>query len=101
MAAVVQVVIHDRNNLYRGSISFSTVLPRPPVAYMRMQDLEKFGVEQESIMNGILDDNYKALMKYQIARARFYYKQAARGIPMLAPESRLPVQVRDTTIALL
>lgn len=47
-------------------------------------------------MNGILDSNYKELMRYQIARARFYYKQAARGIPMLSPEGRLPVQVSDS-----
>lgn len=60
------------------------------------QDLEKFGVDPENIMNGILDSNYKELMKYQIARARFYYKQAARGIPMLSPEGRLPVQVSET-----
>ena len=58
-----------------------------------IQDLEKFGVDPDNIMNGILDSNYKELMKYQIARARFYYKQAARGIPMLSPEGRLPVQV--------
>lgn len=57
------------------------------------QDLEKFGVDPDNIMNGILDSNYKELMRYQIARARFYYKQAARGIPMLSPEGRLPVQV--------
>lgn len=60
-----------------------------------VQDLAQFGVDPDNIMNGILDANYKDLMKYQIARARFYYKQAARGIPMLAPESRLPVQVGD------
>nr|ATQ35992.1 phytoene synthetase [Ishige okamurae] len=60
--------------------------------YLPMEDLERFGIDPENIMNGILDANYKAMMKYQIARARFYYKQAARGIPMLAPESRLPVQ---------
>lgn len=58
-----------------------------------IQDLEKFGVDPDNIMNGILDSNYKDLMRYQIARARFYYKQAARGIPMLSPEGRLPVQV--------
>eukprot|EP00953_Heterococcus_sp_UTEX-ZZ885_P013677 7810-Heterococcus_DN1.PRE.5 len=31
-------------------------------------------------------------MSFQIARARYYYAKAAQGIPMLAPESRLPVQ---------
>nr|ATQ35995.1 phytoene synthetase [Scytosiphon lomentaria] len=60
--------------------------------YLPLEDLAKFGVEPENIMNGILDSNYKELMRYQIARARFYYKQAARGIPMLSPEGRLPVQ---------
>ncbi|CAM9357308.1 unnamed protein product [Discosporangium mesarthrocarpum] len=60
--------------------------------YLPLEDLDRFGVPEQNIMNGILDSNYKEMMKYQIARARFYYKQAARGIPMLAPESRLPVQ---------
>ena len=31
-------------------------------------------------------------MAFQIARARYYYAKAALGVPMLAPESRLPVQ---------
>lgn len=65
----------------------------PPPPLPPPQDLEKFGVDPDNIMNGILDSNYKELMRYQIARARFYYKQAARGIPMLSPEGRLPVQV--------
>nr|ATQ35993.1 phytoene synthetase [Desmarestia viridis] len=60
--------------------------------YLPLQDLEKFGVDPENIMNGILDSNYKELMRYQIARARFYYKQAARGIPMLSSQGRLAVQ---------
>nr|ATQ36000.1 phytoene synthetase [Sargassum vachellianum] len=60
--------------------------------YLPLEDMEKFGVDPDNIMNGILDDNYKEFMRYQIARARFYYQQAARGIPMLAPQARLPVQ---------
>ncbi|CAM9426669.1 unnamed protein product [Ascophyllum nodosum] len=60
--------------------------------YLPLEDLEKFGVDPDNILNGILDDSYKELMRYQITRARFYYKQAARGIPMLAPQARLPVQ---------
>jgi 15-cis-phytoene synthase len=39
-----------------------------------------------------VDENYVELMKYQIARARMYYERARRGVFMLAPESRLPVQ---------
>ena len=31
-------------------------------------------------------------MKFEIERARMYYERARRGVFMLAPESRLPVQ---------
>jgi 15-cis-phytoene synthase len=31
-------------------------------------------------------------MKFEIARARMYYERARRGVFMLAPDSRLPVQ---------
>ena len=31
-------------------------------------------------------------MKYQISRARMFYKRAKRGVPMLSPQSRLAVQ---------
>ena len=31
-------------------------------------------------------------MQYEIARARKYYARAQRGVAMLAPASRLPVQ---------
>ena len=31
-------------------------------------------------------------MKIQIERARMYYDRVLRGVPMLSPESRLPVQ---------
>ena len=35
---------------------------------------------------------YRDMMKFQISRARRYYKRARRGVRMLAPESRVPVQ---------
>ena len=84
-------MVNGQNDLgKRQTINGTPTLPPP---FPLLQDLEKFGVDPENIMNGILDSNYKDLMRYQIARARFYYKQAARGIPMLSPEGRLPVQV--------
>lgn len=35
---------------------------------------------------------YKEFMKFQINRARDYYKKAARGVPMLSSGGRLAVQ---------
>ena len=54
--------------------------------------MERFGVTEEQIISQRLDDNYRAMMKFQIDRAQMYYDRALRGVPMLSPESRLPVQ---------
>lgn len=60
--------------------------------YLPRDDMERFGVTEEQILAQRLDDNYIAFMKFQIERARMYYDRALRGVPMLSPESRLPVQ---------
>ena len=66
--------------------------------YLPQEDLKKFGVTPESILErakngGVPDENYKALMKFQIARARDYYRQAEAGIALLSPGAQLPVAV--------
>ena len=61
--------------------------------YLPRQDMERFGVTEEQIFAQRLDSNYVELMKYEIERARMYYERAKRGVFMLAPESRLPVQI--------
>ena len=66
--------------------------------YLPQADLERFGVTPESIFErakngGAPDDNYVALMKFEIARAREYYSQAEAGIALLAPGAQLPVAV--------
>ena len=60
--------------------------------YLPREDMERFGVTQEQIFAQRMDENYINMMKFQIARARMYYERARRGVFMLAPESRLPVQ---------
>lgn len=60
--------------------------------YLPQEDLRRFGVTEEQIKQQRVDDNYREMMKFQIARARMYYERARRGVFMLAPESRLPVQ---------
>lgn len=60
--------------------------------YLPQEDLQKFGVTEEQIFAQRIDDNYIAMMRFQIARARMYYERARRGVFMLAPGSRLPVQ---------
>jgi len=59
--------------------------------YLPREDMSKFGVTEEQIIKGVLDENYKNLMKFEIQRARDYYVEAEAGIPMLAPEARVGV----------
>ena len=61
--------------------------------YLPQRDMERFGVTEQQLMDQIVDENYVNLMKFEIARARMYYTRALRGVEMLRPESRLPVQL--------
>ncbi|KAL1516024.1 hypothetical protein AB1Y20_002637 [Prymnesium parvum] len=60
--------------------------------YIPQEDLRRFGVTEASLLKGIKDEKYVALLKFQIARARKWYKVAEDGIPMLAEDARLPVR---------
>ena len=60
--------------------------------YLPTEDMERFGVTKEQLLEQRVDQNYINLMKFEIARARMYYERARRGVFMLAEESRLPVQ---------
>jgi len=60
--------------------------------YLPQEDLRRFGVTEDQIFEQRVDENYVAMMKFEIDRARMYYERARRGVFMLAPESRLPVQ---------
>ena len=55
--------------------------------------MDRFGVTEKQIMDAIVDDNYKALIQFEIDRAEAYYVEARTGIPMLDPQARLAVEV--------
>ena len=66
--------------------------------YLPQADLRKFGVTAQSILErattgGKPDANYVEMMKFEIARARSYYRQAEAGIALLSPGAQLPVAV--------
>jgi phytoene synthase len=60
--------------------------------YLPLEDLRRFRVTEKQILSGIVDDNYVALMQFEILRAREWYKRAQAGIPMLHPSARVGVQ---------
>lgn len=59
--------------------------------YLPKNELQKFGIEEIDLFNGILNDRFFEFMKFQINRAREYYSSADIGIKLLNRDSRLPV----------
>lgn len=59
--------------------------------YIPKEDLDRFGVTEEDMFGKDISNRFIELMKYQIERARYYYREADKGISMLEKDSRLPV----------
>ena len=59
--------------------------------YLPLEDLEKFNYTQEDLLEGIIDERWYNLMRFEIKRARQYYHNAERGIRFLCQDSRWPV----------
>ena len=61
--------------------------------YLPLEDLDRFGYTEEKFMQKKINENFIALIKFQIGRARSYYEASEQGIPMLEKDSRLAVKV--------
>jgi len=59
--------------------------------YLPLDDLAMFNYTEADLMNGVVDDRWRALMKFQIQRARKYYAESERGIRSLNSNARWPV----------
>lgn len=59
--------------------------------YLPQEDLAQFNYSEEDLFKGVIDERWRALMHFQIQRAREFYKQAEKGISYLSADARLPV----------
>ncbi len=59
--------------------------------YIPQEDLVRFNYTEQDLFKGVVDDRWRALMRFQIARTRQFYSQAEKGISYLSPDARLPV----------
>lgn len=64
--------------------------------YLPQDELAAFGYGEEQIAARIVDGAFRALMRFQIARARSLYRASAPGIARLHRTGRLPVQAAAT-----
>jgi phytoene synthase len=59
--------------------------------YLPLEDLARFNYTEEDLFNGVIDDRWRELMRFEIQRARKFFVQAEKGIRALSPDSRWPV----------
>jgi phytoene synthase len=56
--------------------------------YLPAEDLLRFDYTKEDLTRGIVDDRFRALMTFQVARAREYFRAAEPIFPLIRAESR-------------
>ncbi|MHB1423498.1 MAG: phytoene/squalene synthase family protein [Gemmataceae bacterium] len=56
--------------------------------YLPLEDLERFGYRVEDLAQGKRDERFRALMRFQVERARGYYESAAPLAELLDPAGR-------------
>ena len=61
--------------------------------YLPREDLDSFGVIEANVLEGRVDDAFRNLMRFEIARTRALYAIADEAIPRLPARSRMPVRL--------
>ena len=56
--------------------------------YLPMEDMRRFKYTEDDLKNGVVNENFRALMRFEAERARFYYGEARKLLPLVTPASR-------------
>lgn len=59
--------------------------------YLPQEELRQFNVSEEQILANEFDENFARLIKFQIKRARDFYREGEMGISLLEKDSRFTV----------
>ncbi len=59
--------------------------------YLPLEELALFDYTEEDLLKGVIDERWRQLMRFQIQRARKFFKQAERGVRYLIRDARWPV----------
>lgn len=59
--------------------------------YLPLDELALFDYTEKDLMDGVIDERWRELMRFQIQRARKFYTQAEQGIQRLSQDARWPV----------
>jgi phytoene synthase len=59
--------------------------------YLPLEELKRFDYTEKDLIDGVVDERWANLMRFQIERARDMYQQAEKGISALCRDARWPV----------
>lgn len=59
--------------------------------YLPQEDLSRFGYSEDDLLAGTINENFIALMKFQIERARDWFRRSEIGVQYLCADARWPV----------
>jgi len=59
--------------------------------YLPQEDLRRFGYSEADLLAGTLNDNWRALMAFQLRRARQWFARSEAGVRWLSADARWPV----------
>jgi phytoene synthase len=56
--------------------------------YIPQEELKRFNYPEQDLMNGVLNEPFRELMRFQVARTRSYFESGRKLIPLLSQDSR-------------
>ena len=59
--------------------------------YLPQEDIKLFNYSEEELLNGVINNQWRKLMNYQLTRARDWFQKSEDGIKWLSADARWPV----------
>ena len=59
--------------------------------YLPQEEIDKFNYSEEELIKGVINNQWKALMNFQLKRARDWFQKSEDGIKWLSSDARWPV----------
>ncbi|NNJ09671.1 phytoene/squalene synthase family protein [Chloroflexales bacterium ZM16-3] len=59
--------------------------------YLPQEDLERFGLTADDILNHVYDERFRSLMRFEVERTYRLYNESWPGVGLLPPDSRFGV----------
>jgi len=64
--------------------------------YLPQDEMRRFGYSEAELMAGVINDSFRELVHFQMARADEYYQRAQPGVSMLQADCRLAVRLSSS-----